>query len=166
MDEIINTIMGRIPRQSNPFASRRWKQFSAADWPANEMERAGLVEWKEWKDRGNALFKAKDYGGAHAMYGKACILAVDPFRNGGVNAFFDALHEAPAHTAQRQFFDIEPLVGQVLKYLPHAYSRKSALDGKTWNPPALAREFLLVRNHKEAACYKLPLATAATVAAQ
>jgi len=35
--------------------------------------------------------------------------------------------------------------------------RFSALHGKTWNPPALAGEFLLVRNDKEAACYRLPL---------
>lgn len=36
--------------------------------------------------------------------------------------------------------------------------RFSALDGKTWNPPALAGELLLVRNDKEAACYRLPVA--------
>ncbi|MBI4662877.1 MAG: PQQ-like beta-propeller repeat protein [Verrucomicrobia bacterium] len=32
-----------------------------------------------------------------------------------------------------------------------------ALEGKTWNPPALAGEFLLVRNDKEAACYRMPV---------
>jgi outer membrane protein assembly factor BamB len=37
-------------------------------------------------------------------------------------------------------------------------ARFSALNGKTWNPPALAGEYLLVRNDKEAACYRLPLA--------
>jgi outer membrane protein assembly factor BamB len=36
-------------------------------------------------------------------------------------------------------------------------SRFSALTGKTWNPPALAGEYLLVRNDKEAACYRLPV---------
>ncbi len=35
-------------------------------------------------------------------------------------------------------------------------SRFTALVGKTWNPPALAGEYLLVRNDKEAACYRLP----------
>jgi len=36
-------------------------------------------------------------------------------------------------------------------------SRFAALDGKTWNPHTLVGEYLLVRNHREAACYKLPI---------
>ncbi len=35
--------------------------------------------------------------------------------------------------------------------------RFTALDGKTWNPPALAAPYLLVRNDREAACYELPV---------
>lgn len=36
-------------------------------------------------------------------------------------------------------------------------SRFQALDSKTWNPPALAGNLLLVRNDRKAACYELPL---------
>lgn len=40
---------------------------------------------------------------------------------------------------------------------PRELSRFHALDGKTWNPPALAGRHLLVRNDQEAACYMLPV---------
>ena len=37
-------------------------------------------------------------------------------------------------------------------------TRFPALHSKTWNPPALAGDYLVVRNDKEAACYRLPIA--------
>jgi len=40
---------------------------------------------------------------------------------------------------------------------PHEVARFTALEGKTWNPPALAGSYLVVRNDKQAACYQLPL---------
>ena len=36
-------------------------------------------------------------------------------------------------------------------------ARFPALQGKTWNNPALVHDLLLVRNDHEAACYRLPL---------
>ncbi len=36
-------------------------------------------------------------------------------------------------------------------------ARLQVFDGKTWNPPALAAPYLLVRNDREAALYELPL---------
>ena len=37
-------------------------------------------------------------------------------------------------------------------------TKMSALENKTWNPPTLAGAYLLVRNDREAVCYRLPLA--------
>lgn len=39
----------------------------------------------------------------------------------------------------------------------HELTRFQAINGKTWNPPALAGRYLLVRNDAEAACYRLPV---------
>ncbi len=38
-------------------------------------------------------------------------------------------------------------------------ARLKVLEDKTWNPPALAGAYLLLRNHREAVCYKLPIRT-------
>jgi outer membrane protein assembly factor BamB len=38
----------------------------------------------------------------------------------------------------------------------HELASIPALHAKTWNTPALAGQYLLVRNDQEAACYKLP----------
>ena len=37
------------------------------------------------------------------------------------------------------------------------HARFTALRGKTWNTPALAGDYLLVRNDREAVCYQLPI---------
>ena len=47
---------------------------------------------------------------------------------------------------------IKPVPGKSL-----VIGRFQALDGKSWNPPALVDPYLLVRNHLEAALYRLPL---------
>jgi outer membrane protein assembly factor BamB len=41
-------------------------------------------------------------------------------------------------------------------------ARLDALSAKTWNNPALAGQFLLVRNDQEAACYRVALRTASS----
>jgi hypothetical protein len=38
-------------------------------------------------------------------------------------------------------------------------TRLNGLSAKIWNTPALAGEFLLVRNDQEAVCYQLPKRT-------
>jgi outer membrane protein assembly factor BamB len=40
----------------------------------------------------------------------------------------------------------------------HELARFQAIDGKTWNNPAISGNLLLLRNAVEAACYELPLA--------
>ncbi len=40
----------------------------------------------------------------------------------------------------------------------HEIARLDALRAKTWNVPAIAGDFLLVRNDQEAVCYQLPVA--------
>ena len=37
-------------------------------------------------------------------------------------------------------------------------ARHKVFTAKTWNPPALAGDLLFVRNDREAACLRLPLA--------
>lgn len=46
----------------------------------------------------------------------------------------------------------------------HELASLQALEGVTWNNPALAGNRLLVRNAEEAACYELPVRTPASIA--
>ncbi len=53
--------------------------------------------------------------------------------------------------------------GEVVLIEPHPdelreLGRFRALPGKSWNCPAISGPYLLLRNHREAACYELPLA--------
>ncbi len=38
-------------------------------------------------------------------------------------------------------------------------ARLKVLNDKTWNPPAVVGPFVILRNHREAVCYKMPLRT-------
>jgi outer membrane protein assembly factor BamB len=44
---------------------------------------------------------------------------------------------------------------------PRELTRFKVFDSKTWNPPAIAGDLLFVRNDREAACLRLPVASAA-----
>jgi outer membrane protein assembly factor BamB len=51
----------------------------------------------------------------------------------------------------------EVVLVEISPQKPSERGRFAALEGKTWNNPALAGDLLLVRNDHEAACYRLPL---------
>ena len=51
----------------------------------------------------------------------------------------------------------EVLLTEPVPEEPRILGQFQALDGKSWNPPALVGEYLLLRNHLEAALYRLPL---------
>jgi outer membrane protein assembly factor BamB len=51
----------------------------------------------------------------------------------------------------------EVVLVEISPQKPSERGRFAALEGKTWNNPALAGDLLVVRNDHEAACYRLPL---------
>ena len=51
----------------------------------------------------------------------------------------------------------EVLLTEPVPEEPRILGTFQALEGKSWNPPALVGEYLLLRNHLEAALYRLPL---------
>ncbi len=70
---------------------------------------------------------------------------------------------APEWISQRDVLLITAENGDVALVDPVPAGRREltrfpAVSGKTWNPPALAGDLLLVRNDEEAACYRLPVA--------
>ena len=130
-DEAISFVGGRRVSRAT-----MWKSFSCADWHRERMEAAGATEWRKWKDEGNARFAEKDYSGAHALYAKAGLLALGPFRNGAVDAFNQTLKNWPVWAASRRFVDVDVLVQQVLHFLPPVISK--TFDGKTYHAPNTA----------------------------
>lgn len=51
----------------------------------------------------------------------------------------------------------EVLLTQPVPEEPRILGRFKAFSGKSWNPPALIGEYLLLRTHEEAALYRLPV---------
>ncbi len=51
----------------------------------------------------------------------------------------------------------EVLLTEPIPKEPRILGRFHAFTGKSWNPPALIGEFLLLRTHEEAALYRLPI---------
>ena len=45
---------------------------------------------------------------------------------------------------------------------PGEIAKRKLLDGKAWNPIALAGDRLLVRNDREAVCLRIPLSDASS----
>jgi outer membrane protein assembly factor BamB len=105
---------------------------------------------------------------ANLVYRDGFIYGLDD----GIMACLDASNGEQKWKAGRYGHGQEILVGDVLLVTaesgeimllepkpqqPHELACFPALKGKAWNPPALAGQYLLVRNDKEAACYRLPL---------
>jgi outer membrane protein assembly factor BamB len=65
------------------------------------------------------------------------------------------------------YLQMTELPGEIVLLRPtpeaaNELARFRVFDAKTWNPIALSGDLLLVRNDREAACIRLPLANPAT----